>query len=196
MPVAHETKGALGLSRHMLASSSCMHLHYGVTCTTNHHVCLRPIVCDGGGKAACRDTEAGCVSWAAGGECEKNPGFMKDACPVSCDECTPAELVRTGGSLLMLGVCHMKCQPGVWWSLSMVSYRSHDWVPAVRFDMCHGAWQRHWQLDAAHRKLVGCATARHRSHVTKLSLQTSSSFRSMPKTITARHSSCRRASAM
>ena len=39
--------------------------------------------------AACFDTENGCDTWAEGGECEKNQGFMKEACPQACQICTP-----------------------------------------------------------------------------------------------------------
>ena len=39
--------------------------------------------------AACFDKENGCDSWAEGGECEKNPSFMKEACPQACQICTP-----------------------------------------------------------------------------------------------------------
>ena len=33
---------------------------------------------------------AGCAGWAKGGECAKNPGFMKSNCLKSCDACPPA----------------------------------------------------------------------------------------------------------
>ena len=39
--------------------------------------------------AACFDKENSCDSWAEGGECEKNAAFMKDACPLACQICTP-----------------------------------------------------------------------------------------------------------
>ncbi|KAG1680610.1 hypothetical protein FOA52_015059 [Chlamydomonas sp. UWO 241] len=42
--------------------------------------------------SACRDTDPNCESWASGGECENNAGFMKETCPVACKDCTPAEL--------------------------------------------------------------------------------------------------------
>ena len=35
----------------------------------------------------CKDEHAACKSWADGGECKKNKGFMTNACPVSCDTC-------------------------------------------------------------------------------------------------------------
>ena len=38
----------------------------------------------------CFDKENACESWAEGGECEKNKGFMSDACPEACKLCTPA----------------------------------------------------------------------------------------------------------
>ena len=39
--------------------------------------------------AACFDKENSCDSWAEGGECEKNAAFMKEACPLACQICTP-----------------------------------------------------------------------------------------------------------
>ena len=41
------------------------------------------------GAVPCFDNDNGCEDWAAKGECEKNPGFMKEACPESCKVCTP-----------------------------------------------------------------------------------------------------------
>lgn len=35
----------------------------------------------------CLDDHAGCSDWARGGECDKNPNFMKVTCPVSCQSC-------------------------------------------------------------------------------------------------------------
>ena len=35
----------------------------------------------------CKDENAGCTGWAAGGECMKNPGFMHGTCRKSCDRC-------------------------------------------------------------------------------------------------------------
>lgn len=35
----------------------------------------------------CVDEHAGCVSWAASGECDRNPGFMHAGCPKSCKTC-------------------------------------------------------------------------------------------------------------
>jgi len=32
-----------------------------------------------------------CAGWAKGGECAKNPGYMRGACPLSCDACPPAK---------------------------------------------------------------------------------------------------------
>ena len=36
----------------------------------------------------CRDTNDMCCGWAHDGECEKNPSFMLQSCPRSCDTCT------------------------------------------------------------------------------------------------------------
>ena len=35
----------------------------------------------------CSDENGGCSTWAAGGECERNPGFMHGACRKSCGRC-------------------------------------------------------------------------------------------------------------
>jgi hypothetical protein len=45
----------------------------------------------GGGdddEEECRDTNDMCCGWAHDGECEKNPSFMLQSCPRSCDTCT------------------------------------------------------------------------------------------------------------
>ena len=34
--------------------------------------------------------DAGCDNWAKGGECDKNPGFMKANCAKACGACPPA----------------------------------------------------------------------------------------------------------
>ena len=39
------------------------------------------------GPPLCKDRDAGCVDWAASGECERNAGFMRVACAASCDAC-------------------------------------------------------------------------------------------------------------
>lgn len=35
----------------------------------------------------CRDADPSCSSWAGAGECDANPGFMLESCPVSCNAC-------------------------------------------------------------------------------------------------------------
>ena len=35
----------------------------------------------------CRDADPSCASWAGAGECDANPGFMLESCPVSCNAC-------------------------------------------------------------------------------------------------------------
>ena len=35
----------------------------------------------------CKDNNAACTSWAAGGECKNNPMFMRAECAKSCDAC-------------------------------------------------------------------------------------------------------------
>lgn len=39
------------------------------------------------GMLECKDDNEGCKSWAAGGECQRNPGFMHGACRKSCGRC-------------------------------------------------------------------------------------------------------------
>ena len=43
----------------------------------------------------CEDADEGCHGWAENGECEKNPGFMRVSCKMSCGEC--AGRWREGG---------------------------------------------------------------------------------------------------
>ena len=35
----------------------------------------------------CTDEHSGCAGWATGGECDRNPGFMRSACAKSCNTC-------------------------------------------------------------------------------------------------------------
>jgi len=35
----------------------------------------------------CRDADPSCASWAGAGECDANPGFMLESCPLSCNAC-------------------------------------------------------------------------------------------------------------
>ena len=37
----------------------------------------------------CLDSDDNCASWAKSGECEKNPGYMKEECRLSCKLCKP-----------------------------------------------------------------------------------------------------------
>ncbi|KAI8512661.1 hypothetical protein Bbelb_093000 [Branchiostoma belcheri] len=39
--------------------------------------------------STCTDLNANCPSWASGGQCESNPGYMIPNCPLSCGECFP-----------------------------------------------------------------------------------------------------------
>jgi len=49
----------------------------------------------------CADTNSGCGSWADGGECAKNEGFMKGACAESCGFCTPPPLLEQSDDPLL-----------------------------------------------------------------------------------------------
>ena len=42
----------------------------------------------------CEDGHSSCGSWADGGECSKNPGFMRTTCPEACRFCTPPPLLE------------------------------------------------------------------------------------------------------
>ena len=44
---------------------------------------------DGGPRAtaSCSDAQAECRGWAESGECDKNPGFMRESCKMSCRVC-------------------------------------------------------------------------------------------------------------
>lgn len=48
----------------------------------------------------CEDHHERCEEWATWGECDKNPGYMKDTCPLSCKACTKSaaadKLARLG----------------------------------------------------------------------------------------------------
>ncbi|KAG8460122.1 hypothetical protein KFE25_014267 [Diacronema lutheri] len=47
-----------------------------------------------GGGARCRDKAASCPLWAASGECDVNPGYMKLSCAKSCGSCDWADFSR------------------------------------------------------------------------------------------------------
>jgi len=42
----------------------------------------------------CVDKSSNCASWASGGYCHSNPGFMKQSCRRSCGLCCPASSCR------------------------------------------------------------------------------------------------------
>ena len=46
-------------------------------------------------KGSCADYSDNCLSWARGGECTRNPGFMLGECRQSCGACTEYK-VRPG----------------------------------------------------------------------------------------------------
>jgi hypothetical protein len=45
----------------------------------------------------CVDSTRKCVAWAAGGECENNPDFMRKSCPASCKSCSEQQAAATSG---------------------------------------------------------------------------------------------------
>lgn len=42
------------------------------------------------GGGGCVDGNDRCEMWAVAGECEKNPTYMVNTCPLSCKKCQPA----------------------------------------------------------------------------------------------------------
>ena len=40
-------------------------------------------------RGECIDANERCSSWAAEGECKKNPGYMLTSCRLSCHSCSP-----------------------------------------------------------------------------------------------------------
>ena len=38
-------------------------------------------------SSACKDTHIYCGDWSSNGECQKNSGYMLEACPNSCHQC-------------------------------------------------------------------------------------------------------------
>ena len=38
-------------------------------------------------RPSCEDNNRHCALWAYQGECNKNPGYMLENCPVACDQC-------------------------------------------------------------------------------------------------------------
>lgn len=40
-----------------------------------------------GEESTCQDTNEACCDWASKGECDRNPTFMSESCPLSCDQC-------------------------------------------------------------------------------------------------------------
>jgi len=45
-------------------------------------------------RSKCVDASADCEYWLRNGECEGNPSFMRDECPVSCNLCTETDVMR------------------------------------------------------------------------------------------------------
>ena len=38
-------------------------------------------------RPGCENSDENCEAWAAGGECDKNPAYMHEACKASCGKC-------------------------------------------------------------------------------------------------------------
>ena len=71
--------------------------YYGRHCT-RAPTCPPPTLEEGDadGAAACVDHSAACLSWAQGGECERNPTYMEASCRQSCGRCADGQLVFVG----------------------------------------------------------------------------------------------------
>ncbi|KAI8102424.1 hypothetical protein M9435_006025 [Picochlorum sp. BPE23] len=51
-------------------------------------------------KMDCVDTDDNCEEWATIGECDKNPEFMRSACPKSCNQCKKKTFGRKAGGVV------------------------------------------------------------------------------------------------
>lgn len=51
-------------------------------------------------KPDCVDTDDNCEEWAAIGECDKNPGFMRSSCAKSCNQCKKKAFGRKAGGVV------------------------------------------------------------------------------------------------
>ena len=70
--------------------------YYGRHCT-RAPTCPPPTLEEGDADGAVRvDHSAACLSWAQGGECERNPTYMEASCRQSCGRCADGQLVFVG----------------------------------------------------------------------------------------------------
>ena len=53
-------------------------------------------------ETPCDDTHDQCATWAEGGECDANPGYMLRSCRKSCDTCAPCGAVDAQSLLVSL----------------------------------------------------------------------------------------------
>lgn len=49
----------------------------------------------------CTDLSPSCVGWAKAGECEKNPGYMKESCSLSCNSCGEVYIAKPLTSVML-----------------------------------------------------------------------------------------------
>ena len=54
----------------------------------------------------CGDREPMCLEWAFGGECDANPGFMRDTCKLSCHQCATDPAASKSATSRVLGGLH------------------------------------------------------------------------------------------
>ncbi|GIL67231.1 hypothetical protein Vafri_20666 [Volvox africanus] len=81
---ATATDAAAGV-KHRLVSAARLGVQVGEAPDGSPRVAVFEEVSDEPG--ACGDSQPQCATWAAAGECRRNPGFMNAACPKTCGTC-------------------------------------------------------------------------------------------------------------
>ena len=86
-------------------------------------------------SAECADNNDNCSFWASQGECQSNPGFMHQNCPVSCDTCVDMSeddllliegVIKYGkNQLVQVILCFIECSPMSFISVSFAYCRRY-----------------------------------------------------------------------
>ena len=63
-----------------------------------------------GNRPGCNDTNEGCASWAASGECQSNPGFMTHGCKVQSLHSTCRSLSFSRSAHTLQSLCCLEAQ--------------------------------------------------------------------------------------
>ena len=58
-----------------------------------------------GQASSCADKNEHCANWAANGECERNPSFMKEDCVRSCGQCRCSDRLPNCADMAAVGAC-------------------------------------------------------------------------------------------